>query len=322
MPKKHKPRSGSMQYWPRKRAKRVYSRVRSWPSSDKTKPLAFAGYKAGMLHVMATDDRAFTKGHTLRIPVTVIECPPLLVLGVRFIKKTVYGKKVVADHILSKPAKELKRKIRVPKKVKTDIESIKDYDDIRLIVHTNPSKTSLSKKRPEIFEIAIGGKLEEKKKYAFNSLGKEIKVNDVLEPGDFIDTRGVTKGKGTQGPVKRFGIGLRSHKSEKTIRGPGSLGGWIAQGHFMYRVAQAGKMGHHSRTHYNIRVLSIDDKEITPPGGFVNYGEVKNSYMLLNGSVQGPKKSLVIMTLPLRIKKAKARKLEIKEVVRLSPQGR
>jgi len=44
-----------------------------------------------------------------------------------------------------------------------------------------------------------------------------------------VDSKTFTKGKGFQGPVKRFGISLRSHKSEKVIRGPGSLGPWKGQ---------------------------------------------------------------------------------------------
>ena len=42
----------------------------------------------------------------------------------------------------------------------------------------------------------------------------------VVKEGDYIDLRAITKGKGYQGPVKRFGIGLKSHKSEKGRRAP------------------------------------------------------------------------------------------------------
>ena len=45
MPKAHKPRSGSMQFWPRKRAKKAYAKIRSWAKVDGIKLLGFAGYK-------------------------------------------------------------------------------------------------------------------------------------------------------------------------------------------------------------------------------------------------------------------------------------
>ncbi|MBW2999343.1 50S ribosomal protein L3, partial [Candidatus Woesearchaeota archaeon] len=75
------PRSGSMQYWPRKRAKRAYARVRSWAAGKEPKLLGFAGYKAGMSHISFTDPRksSTTKGMEITWPVTIIECPPVKV---------------------------------------------------------------------------------------------------------------------------------------------------------------------------------------------------------------------------------------------------
>ncbi|MFW6305222.1 MAG: 50S ribosomal protein L3, partial [Candidatus Saliniplasma sp.] len=59
----------------------------------------------------------------------------------------------------------------------------------------------------------------------------------------------------------------------------------------------AGQMGYHQRTELNKRVLKTgeDGSEITPSGGFLKYGEVKNSYVLLHGTVPGPAKRLVLM---------------------------
>ena len=73
MPNVRKPRAGSMQYWPRKRAKKETARVRSYAKIKEAKPLGFAGYKAGMTHVLVTDNRAKsqTKGEKISMPVTV-----------------------------------------------------------------------------------------------------------------------------------------------------------------------------------------------------------------------------------------------------------
>ena len=51
------PRKGSMQFWPRKRAKKIIARVRKWANVQEAKPLCFPGYKAGMTHIMFTDTR-------------------------------------------------------------------------------------------------------------------------------------------------------------------------------------------------------------------------------------------------------------------------
>jgi large subunit ribosomal protein L3 len=73
-----KPRKGSMGVWPRKRANKMYARVRSWTTRKAEKPLlGFAGYKAGMTHAMGIDVKktSMTKNEEVRIPLTVIECP-------------------------------------------------------------------------------------------------------------------------------------------------------------------------------------------------------------------------------------------------------
>ena len=70
MPRVHKPRSGSMQFWPRKRARREYAKIRSWRAVKEAKPLGFAGYKVGMTHVMALESK-----EKAAIPVTIIVSP-------------------------------------------------------------------------------------------------------------------------------------------------------------------------------------------------------------------------------------------------------
>ena len=296
MPQKRKPRAGSMQYWPRKRARRIYARVRSWAKSKEAKLLGFAGYKVGMTHLIINDNRkaSTTKGMSISCPATIIECPPLKPVSIRFYKNTQYGSKLVSEVMADNFDKELKRKIILPKKKDAKKEIPNDYDYIRLLVHTSPGRTGLGKKMPEIFEAAIGGNKEDQMKYAQEKLGKEINISEVFKEGQQLDVHAVSKGKGVQGPVKRFGVSLRQHKSEKGVRRVGSLGGWKAQGHIMWRVAKAGKMGYHMRTERNKWLLKIGNvADITKKGGFENYGIVKNPYVLVKGSVIGPKKRLV-----------------------------
>lgn len=303
MPKARNPRHGSMQFWPRKRSKRAYARVRSWADVKDAKALGFSGYKAGMTHVMVTDNRpnSLTKGQDIRMPVTVIECPPIKVASIRFYKDSVHGSRVITEVFSEKIDKELERKISKPKSIKKKIDEVKDFDDIKILVYTQPKLTGI-KKKPEIFEVGVGGSKEEKFSYAKEKLGKEITIDEVFKGGDIIDIHAVTKGKGVQGPVKRFGVSIRPRKSEKTKRGPGSLGGWKGQAHVMYRVAFAGKMGYHLRTKYNNWILKISNKveEINPKGGFLRYGLVKNPYILVKGSIQGPAKRIITMTSAIR----------------------
>lgn len=314
MPTTRSPRKGSMQYWPRRRAKRPYPRIRSNNKIDDAKPLAFAGYKVGMIHTIITDNRAtsMTKGMELCWPMTVIECPSLKTFSLRFYKKTHYGLRAVSDVLSDNLDKELKRKTILAKKIKSLEEMKKDYDEIRLIVYTQPKLTSIGKKKPEIFEIKLGGDKEAQLNYAKNILGKEININDIFKEGEFVDVHAITKGKGTQGPVKRFGIGLKSHKSEKGRRRPGNLGPWT--GAKMWRVAQAGKTGYYQRTEHNKMLLKIGTnlEEINPEGGFKHYGLVKNTYILLKGSVPGPAKRPILLNFAVRNNRKGSETPEIK----------
>jgi large subunit ribosomal protein L3 len=296
MPKASNPHHGSLQFWPRKRARRVYARVRSKISSKEAKPLEFAGYKVGMTHIAVTDNRpkALTKGEEITYPVTIIECPPIKISSVKFYKNTIKGLKVVSEVFSDKLDKELEKKVRI-KSVKKKVDDVKEFDDIKVTVYTNPKLTTIGKKKPEFFELTLGGSKEEKLKWAKENLGKDIMVSVVFQEGQQIDIHAVTKGKGFQGPVKRFGVGLKQHKTEKGVRGVGSLGGWISQGHVMWRVAHAGQMGHHQRTEYNKWLLKIgaNPEEMGTKNGFIRYGVIKNPYILVKGSIPGPSKRLI-----------------------------
>jgi len=113
MPSKSKPRAGSLQFWPRVRAKRIYANVKSWLKSKEPKPLGFSGYKVGMTHIIYTENykNSKSKGEEVSCPVTIIECPPLKVMGVRF-----YKNGTAAKDIITKTDKEQARKIVQPKK--------------------------------------------------------------------------------------------------------------------------------------------------------------------------------------------------------------
>ena len=106
----HKPRSGSLQFWPRSKAKSIKPRIRSWANQKESKLLAFIGYKAGMAHVMIKDNKPTspTKNDTISIPVTIIECPAIKIASSRFYKKTIHGRKLVSEILSENLDKTLK----------------------------------------------------------------------------------------------------------------------------------------------------------------------------------------------------------------------
>jgi len=306
MPTTRRPRKGSLQFWPRSRARRIYPKVRENDTVKGTKIIAFPGYKAGMTHTTLIDNNpnSLTKSQEIFCPVTIIECPPIKPFSLRFYKKTSKGLQVVSEVLSKNLDKELERKIKLPKK-----ESKKEpteFDDVRLAYYTQPKLTSIGKKKPEILELIISGPKEKKLEYAKSLLDKELKISDIFDENQFIDVHSVTKGKGFQGAIKRFGLKLKSHKSEKKRRSAGNLGAWTPT-KVSHTVPQAGSTGYNTRTDYNKLLLKISNepKDINPKPGIPHYGLVKNDYVLVKGSVPGPKKRTIILSEPARGKQPK-----------------
>jgi large subunit ribosomal protein L3 len=293
-----------LQFWPRKRAKRIYPRVSHWPESQEMSFQGFAGYKAGMTHIRFIDTRknSITKGDEISVPVSVLDCPPLSVLGFRFYKKTPDGLVAFSEILDEKLAgeKDTKRKVR-PKKSKADFGKIEKNADsiekVRAIVRTNPRKSGIGKKKPEIFEIEVSGKdAKEKIGFCKEKIGKDIRVSDVFKEGEYVDVTSITKGKGFQGQVKRFGVKIQIRKDKGKRRHIGSLGPEGVR-RILYTVPMPGQMGFGKRTEFNKRVVKIGEngRDVTPKSGFNNYGIIKDNYIILEGSIPGARKRLIML---------------------------
>jgi large subunit ribosomal protein L3 len=313
MPTKKSPRKGSLQFWPRKRASKFLPSV-NWEAIDSGKNIkGFIAYKAAMTSAIVKDNTAnsMTKGKKIAIPVTIIECPSMKILSVRFYKNNQAAKEVLAEKI----DKEMKKKIKFPKKHENKIDSIKleNYDDLKVICYSQIRKTNI-KKTPDVIEIGLNGSLEEKFNFVKDKLNKEISISQVFEKGGLIDIRGLTKGKGLVGPVKRFGITLKSHKSEKGVRRPGSLGPWHPA-RVTFKAPQAGQLGMFARVVYNNKIIDLSNPEQRELKNLKNFGDIKTDYLIVRGSVQGPSKRQLILTSPLRKTKEQSKKeLELIEL--------
>ncbi len=272
--------------------------------------MGFAGYKAGMTYVLGVENRQRSPnfGREVSYPVTVIDAPPMVVCAVRAYTKDGYGLKTLTEAWSRSLPKDCERLKAVPnaanpdgylKKMEENLGSIVEF---RVSAATQPRLTSVPKKKPDVMEIKVGGgTVKEQLEYVKNLLGKTVASEEVFKEGQFIDAVSVSKGKGWQGVVKRWGVRILQDKSNKTKRGVGTLGPW-GPGRVLYTVPRSGQMGYHQRTEFNKRILKIgkDGKEATPEGGFLRYGLVRGSYILLRGSVSGPAKRLIRLRYPAR----------------------
>ncbi len=331
MADRHRPRRGSMGYSPRKRSVRQFPRISTWPSSHSSeiRVQGFAGWKAGMTHIMMKDNNpnSTSAGQEIRKAVTIVETPPMIVLAVRGYRATPYGLQTAGeiwsdisstgpDNLSPRFAnqtkgerdeeegrKPSKRGGRIPSRESAPsedaINSLKNQDlvDVRLIVCTQPYMvSSIPTKTPEIMEVGLeGGDATSKLDWGLEKLGEKLEFQDVFSLGQEVDVVGVTKGKGWQGSIKRFGLKLLSHKNSKRRRQGGNMGDF-GTGYVRKTIRQAGQLGYHKRTELNKRILRIsnpDESEITPAGGFLHYGEVVNPYIIIEGSLPGPAKRLL-----------------------------
>lgn len=327
--KTHRPKRGSLAFSPRKRAERIVPRIRAWPECSEVRLQGFAGYKAGMTHVVMIDDRKNSKtyGEEILVPVTVIEAPPMKVAGIRVYKETQYGLQIAKEVWTSQVDAFLDRRVKIPKN-DGDIEALRSVegDEVRVITYTQPYLiTGVPKKVPDVMEQKVGGSFEKALEYAISKLGKEVRVSEVFKEGAIVDVSAITKGKGFEGVVKRWGVITldAKHARSSKHRRVGTLGPWLPH-RVRWTVPQYGQMGFHQRLEFNKRIVKIgtNGEEITPKGGFPHYGVVRNDYVLIAGSVPGSVKRLVRIRDAIRPPKVEFTGVNVVYVSTSSKQGK
>lgn len=115
------------------------------------------------------------------------------------------------------------------------------------------------------------------------SVGDSIAPIQVVQVGDLVAVTGISKGKGFQGVVKRWGFagGPRTHGQSDRLRAPGSIGQGTTPGRVWKGKKMAGRVGNDKQTVKNLVVLKLNEAT----------GE-----LLLSGPVPGTNGSLLIIT--------------------------
>jgi large subunit ribosomal protein L3e len=338
------PRHGSLGFLPRKRSKKHRGRVRSFPKDDPTKKphlTAFMGYKAGCTHIMREVNKPGSKLHKKETveTVTIVETPPMVVVGLvgyietprglrtlttvwcqhlsetvkrRFYKNWYRAKKKAFDRYAARIAEDGN------KDVETELNRMKKYCQIiRVLAHTQIRKVGLRQKKAHLMEIQVnGGTVAEKVDWGFELFERKVPVASVFSQNDMIDIIGVTKGKGYEGVITRWGTATLPRKTHRGLRKVACIGAWHPA-RVRFTVARAGQNGYHHRTEINKKIYRIGaaavkegDKEktpnastphdltqktITPLGGFPHYGVVDEDFVMLKGAVMGPKKRVITL---------------------------
>ena len=112
---------------------------------------------------------------------------------------------------------------------------------------------------------------------------------DIFAAGDKIDATAISKGKGFQGAIKRYGQhrGPMAHGS-KFHRHQGSNGSATTPGRVFKGKGMPGHMGSKKITVQNLEVVKVD---------------TDNNLILVKGAVPGPKKSLVTIKETVKVER-------------------
>ena len=334
------PRKGCLGFLPRKRTKHHRGRIRAFPKDDKSKAphfTAFGGFKAGMTHILRDVDRTKAKLDKKEKveAVTVLETPPLKVVGLVGYVETPRGQRALAtvwaNHLdkgtvrrfyknwvrsKQKAFSRYQAENKDAKKVEVQLNRIKKYcTSVRAICHTQQNLLkNVRQKKNHVFEIQInGGKtIADKVNFAHGFFEKEFRVDNVFAQNELVDVIGVTKGKGFAGVMKRWGVRHLQKKSHRGYRKVGSIGAWHPS-RVAWSVARAGQEGYFHRTEINKKIYRIGkgerggaknnattdadltEKNITPMGGFPHYGVVRDDFLLIKGCCVGPRKRFVML---------------------------
>jgi len=325
------PRHGSLQYLPKKRTKHHAGRIRSFPRDNQTLPphlTAFIGFKAGMTHCVREIDRPGSKLHKKEAveAVTILETPPMVVVGVVGYKATPNGLRALTTVWANHLSDDLKRRFyknwyrskrkaftkyakkaaEKPQVIEQELDRIKTYAQVvRVLAHTQVKLLKIRQKVNNLTEIQInGGDISAKVDFAKGLFEQTVEIGTVFTEGECIDIAAATRGHGYAGVVSRWGVTRLPRKTHRGLRKVACIGAWHPA-RVRWTVARAGQQGYHHRTEINKRILrigkkgdsksasteaDITEKGITPVGGFPHYGIVNEDWVMIKGCVAGSRK--------------------------------
>ena len=114
---------------------------------------------------------------------------------------------------------------------------------------------------------------------AQHEVGQRLDVTE-FRPGEYVNVSGLTKGRGFQGVVRRYGFGggPRTHGQGDRLRAVGSIGAGTYPGRVFKGKEMPGHMGASRITTRNLRVEKVD---------------AERNLLLVRGSVPGARKGLL-----------------------------
>eukprot|EP00923_Selenidium_pygospionis_P040916 GHVN01070870.1.p1 GENE.GHVN01070870.1~~GHVN01070870.1.p1 ORF type:complete len:341 (+),score=43.26 GHVN01070870.1:280-1302(+) len=218
--------------------------------------------------------------------VTVIDTPPVVVVGVVGYTETITGIKTLATVWAEHLSDDFKRRYykrwyKSKKKAFTRHQATvaeskgkgEDVRDaalnrikekctvVRAICHTQRRIAGSGKypkaKKAHVYETQInGGSIPDKVDFVVKHFEQPLAIKSLFEENQMIDVIGVTKGKGVKGVVTRWGVTRLPRKTHRGLRKVACIGAWHPA-QVQYQVPRHGQCGFHHRTEQNKKIYRI-----------------------------------------------------------------
>ncbi|MDB4935304.1 MAG: hypothetical protein JWP87_2276 [Labilithrix sp.] len=95
-------------------------------------------------------------------------------------------------------------------------------------------------------------------------IGAPIKLEEIFQPGQMVDTRGISRGRGFTGVMRRWnfaGAGSDTHGTHEYRRHGGSIGTNMTPGRTLPNVKMPGQYGSETVSILNLKVARIDSEK-------------------------------------------------------------
>jgi large subunit ribosomal protein L3e len=234
-----------------------------------------------MTHILRDVEKPGSKLHKKETveAVTIIETPPLKVVGIVGYLETPRGLRTLTTVWAQHLSEDVKRRFyknwyRSKKRAFTryaarladpankdqekELERIKKFCSVvRVLAHTQIRKLGFRQKKAHLLEIQVnGGSVADKVDWAKPLFEKSVPVSSVFDCNEMVDLIGVTKGHGFEGVVTRWGVTKLPRKTHRGLRKVACIGSWHPA-KVQYSIARAGQNGYHHRTEINKKIYQI-----------------------------------------------------------------
>jgi large subunit ribosomal protein L3 len=123
-------------------------------------------------------------------------------------------------------------------------------------------------------------------------VGQTLKLDEIFQPGQRVDARGTTRGRGFTGVMRRwnFAGNVNTHGTHEYRRHGGSIGTNMTPGRTLPNLRMGGQYGNETVSVMNVKVARVDAEKhlLLLEGGVPG---ARNGFVLVRTAVKAKKKS-------------------------------